>query len=202
MPNGGYARPGRPARLIAERDEIERSLVARIADYARKIVSDPRSASAPRSSRSGASIARRSCLRGHNSGMYRGGRSVWWRLAIAAALIFFLVAGIGDLLWAADLGTAANVAQLVSLASIPVGLVTWATARSPGGGQAAERTICFEEVAAFGLASLTDPEQDIRDLLVLLRDFILEGECEIELLLGLRLCRLNFFQLLFGTLNH
>src|ERR1700745_3078985 len=145
VPNGGYARPGRPARLIAERDEIERSLVARIADYARKIVSDPRSASAPRSSRSGASIARRSCLRGHNSGMYRGGRSVWWRLAIAAALIFFLVAGIGDLLWAADLGTAANVAQLVSLASIPVGLVTWATARSPGGGQAAERTICFEE---------------------------------------------------------
>ena len=64
------------------------------------------------------------------------------------------------------------------------------------------RTICFQEVAAFGLASLTDSEQDIRDLLVLLRDFILQGECEIELLLGLRLCRLNFVQLLFGTLNH
>jgi tetratricopeptide (TPR) repeat protein len=57
-----------------------------------------------------------------------GGRGDW-RWGAAALLIAALVLGFGFVLRGTDLGTAANVAQLVSVAPLVVGLVTWSRAR-------------------------------------------------------------------------
>jgi len=54
-----------------------------------------------------------------------------WRWVAAAALITVLVLGLGFVLRAAGLSTAANVAQLVSLAHLLVGVVSWARVRKP-----------------------------------------------------------------------
>src|SRR5207249_4998560 len=48
------------------------------------------------------------------------------------------------------------------------------------------------EVAAFGLASLTDSEQDIRDFLVLLRDFISHSPCSMKSLNKTSKSRISF----------
>jgi len=52
-----------------------------------------------------------------------------WRWVAAAFLIAALVLGFGFILRATNLGTAANVAQLVSLAPLILGLATWSRAR-------------------------------------------------------------------------
>jgi tetratricopeptide (TPR) repeat protein len=69
-----------------------------------------------------------------------GGRGDW-RWGAAAFLIAALVLGFGFVLRGTDLGTAANVAQLVSVAPLVAGLVTWSRARralrAAEGGQAA-----------------------------------------------------------------
>ena len=48
-----------------------------------------------------------------------------WRWVVAALLIAALVLGLGFALRASGLGTAANVAQLVSLGPLVVGLANW-----------------------------------------------------------------------------
>src|SRR5207249_4998558 len=53
------------------------------------------------------------------------------------------------------------------------------------------RTSWFQKVVAFGRASLTDSEKEIRDLLVLLRDFMLQGECEMKSLNKTRKSRIS-----------
>jgi len=60
--------------------------------------------------------------------MGRRGRGSW-RWGVAAAIIAAVVFGLGIILRASGVSTAANVAQLVSLAPLAVGLVGWAASR-------------------------------------------------------------------------
>src|SRR5215469_3443845 len=73
------------------------------------------------------------------------GRFGWRRAAAAAVLVALLVLGLGFVLRNAGLGAAANVAQIVSLAPLIGGVVTWARTRRRARPETSEPSITFGE---------------------------------------------------------